>query len=219
MRNEEQNNKPVTGYPYPTPAAQSSNSGYPYTAPPPANYYTSNPYAPSLHNPTRRAFPARIDNIRLNLHNLWCIKFNTMASSPPPYTGISNKFRYRFAIQCLDIFLTRTLNETKFGAKFASSDAYVGDFFSKKMDRERKSGTVNFNVRLKGLVKFRSSTWRTRVHLLSVLCEGVSIGFTSNSGLGTLAGGPKKCDVKLYLGRNGLDVLVIMPDYICWKMV
>ncbi|KAM1227596.1 hypothetical protein ACFX2I_006836 [Malus domestica] len=62
-----------------------------------------------------------------------------------------------------------------------------------EVDRER--GTVSFNVKVLARVQFRNGGWRLRRRLLRVLCRGVAVSVSSNSGSGKLAGGSRGCQV------------------------
>ncbi|PIA54376.1 hypothetical protein AQUCO_00900724v1 [Aquilegia coerulea] len=95
-------------------------------------------------------------------------------------------------------FVQNTKNETRFKAKFVAPGTYVDSDLISQMTSERNRGTVNFNLRLIGWIKFKTGSWRTRMRLMRVFCDNIPIMFSANSGgVGTLSGGPKKCDVDL----------------------
>ncbi|CAN6720460.1 unnamed protein product [Malus baccata var. baccata] len=62
-----------------------------------------------------------------------------------------------------------------------------------EVDRGRK--TVSFNVKVLARVQFQNGWWRLRQRLLRVLCCGVAVSVSSNSGSGKLASGSRDCQV------------------------
>ncbi|ERN16142.1 NDR1/HIN1-like protein 10 [Amborella trichopoda] len=78
-------------------------------------------------------------------------------------------------------FYQETKNSTVLIARFASDGDFVGDEVGKKMSAQKGNGNVEFNVRLAAWVRFNTGGWRTRRHVLIVLCDHVNIGFNSSS--------------------------------------
>ncbi|KAF5196689.1 Late embryogenesis abundant protein [Thalictrum thalictroides] len=272
-RQENDPNKPVTGYPYPPPsmAAQPNNyptppppehqfhyhqqqqshtgTAYPYTVPPPANYYynnpNNNPYPPQpYYDPQRATLFRRLIIAMIAVFILfgvitfimWLVLrphvpdfqiesasvtgFNT--SVPSQFTANwdvgffvrnpNNKmtilyerldgYVYYHNEQLSEIgiapFVQNTKSETRFRAKFAAPGTYVNGDLINQMTAERNRGRVNFNLKIMGWIRFRSGSWKTRMRMMRVICEDVTIVFSANSGgVGTMSGGPKKCDVDL----------------------
>ncbi|KAL5709195.1 hypothetical protein ACHQM5_019910 [Ranunculus cassubicifolius] len=116
------------------------------------------------------------------------------------YEHIEGYMYYRkdsLAATTIAPFMQGTSNETTVKAKFGASGTYVSDYSMGKLNGERSVGSVNFNLRMLGWVRFRSGTWRTRLHSMRIFCDGVTVGLSSNSNVGTLSGGPKRCTVDL----------------------
>ncbi|KAM1465602.1 hypothetical protein FF1_044123 [Malus domestica] len=62
-----------------------------------------------------------------------------------------------------------------------------------EVDRGRR--TVSFNVKVLARIQFQNGWWRLRQRLLRVLCRGVAVSVSSNSGSGKLASGSRDCQV------------------------
>lgn len=92
-------------------------------------------------------------------------------------------------------FVQGTRNETSIKARFGASGTYVDGELINSINGDRSKGMVRFNVRLGGWVRFSSSGWKTRVRDFRVYCDDITIGFSGNSAVGNLSGGPRKCIV------------------------
>ncbi|KAF6169313.1 hypothetical protein GIB67_013743 [Kingdonia uniflora] len=88
-------------------------------------------------------------------------------------------------------------NATTIRARFSAVGVYVNERSLKRIADDRSKGLVDFNLRMLAWVRFKAGAWRTRRHLMRVYCEGVKVGFSSSSGLGTLTGGANACKVDL----------------------
>ncbi|XP_042475176.1 NDR1/HIN1-like protein 10 [Macadamia integrifolia] len=113
------------------------------------------------------------------------------------FRGVIFYDRMQLAETSLPPFEQGKRNQTTVRAKFAASSTYVDDNLAKSLATDRSQGAVSFNVRLVTWVKFKTGWWRTRMHWMSVHCSDVRISFKSNSGVGSLTGGPRGCDVYL----------------------
>ncbi|KAG2670673.1 hypothetical protein I3843_14G096000 [Carya illinoinensis] len=89
-------------------------------------------------------------------------------------------------------------NQTVIDASFSATATYVHRWVVNDISGDRAGGSVSFSVIVDARVQFRAGGWRARNRLLRVLCEGLSVGISSNSsGSGTLVGGAKDCRVGL----------------------
>ncbi|KGN48048.1 uncharacterized protein At1g08160 [Cucumis sativus] len=82
-------------------------------------------------------------------------------------------------------------------ASFSALSAYVEASSLNKINDDRRRGTIKFNVGISARVGFRAGWWRTRRRLLRVLCEDLSVSFSSSnsSGSGKLIGESRACRV------------------------
>ncbi|KAJ4979476.1 hypothetical protein NE237_010256 [Protea cynaroides] len=87
------------------------------------------------------------------------------------------------------------MNQTTVRARFAAASTYMGTYDAQNIAADRSRGAVNFNVRLTTWARFKTGVWMTRRHVMSVYCSNVRLSFSSNSGVGSLAGGSRQCDV------------------------
>lgn len=89
-------------------------------------------------------------------------------------------------------------NQTSFTARLAASSSYVEDSDARALSADRARGSIEFRVKLYSWVRFRTGAWRTRSHLMRVLCRHVPIGFSSPQVAGgSLSGAPRECDVDM----------------------
>ncbi|CAL0322352.1 unnamed protein product [Lupinus luteus] len=77
-----------------------------------------------------------------------------------------------------------------FNVTFSAVNVKVGKYILYGMNKEREHGSVGFNVKIDGHMKFKYSKQRVRV-----LCDNIVVRISSNSLSGKLDGGVKKCDV------------------------
>ncbi|GAB4859832.1 hypothetical protein Ancab_011312 [Ancistrocladus abbreviatus] len=93
-----------------------------------------------------------------------------------------------------------TKTTTNLTAKLVASSAFVDRWVVSGISGDKKSGSVSFNVRVLGLVRFKAGGWRVRTRWLRVFCGNLPVGFSSSSSIGangTLTGGPSRCAVGL----------------------
>lgn len=88
-----------------------------------------------------------------------------------------------------------TKNITTMDAKLVASSAYIESELVNRIKGDRSTGMVNFDVQVLALVRFKAGGWRARRRILRVFCDNLSVSFSSNSTMGTLSGGPKRCSV------------------------
>ncbi|KAF1886431.1 hypothetical protein Lal_00045663 [Lupinus albus] len=77
-----------------------------------------------------------------------------------------------------------------FNVAFFAVNVKVQQYILDGMNKEREHGSVGFNVKIDGYIKFKYSKQRVRV-----LCDNIVVRISSQSLSGKFDGGVKKCDV------------------------
>ncbi|KNA24721.1 hypothetical protein SOVF_012600 [Spinacia oleracea] len=114
------------------------------------------------------------------------------------YDEIEARLYYRSSLLTrnqLAPFDQDTKNITTMDAKLVASSAYIESELVNRIKGDRSTGMVNFDVQVLALVRFKAGGWRARRRILRVFCDNLSVSFSSNSTMGTLSGGPKRCSV------------------------
>lgn len=93
-------------------------------------------------------------------------------------------------------FVLGTRDETALRATFAAVDRYVDGWVVEGISWEKTvRGSVSFNVRMAGWVRFKAGAWRGRRRFLRVYCGELPVGVSGKGG--KLVGGPRRCVVGL----------------------
>ncbi|GMH11138.1 hypothetical protein Nepgr_012979 [Nepenthes gracilis] len=92
-----------------------------------------------------------------------------------------------------------TKSQTNVSTELVAASAYVDGKVVSAINSDRSHGSVNFNVKLLAIVRFKAGAWRARKRWLKVYCDNLTVGVSSNDAKGTLTGGSRKCDVGLFV--------------------
>lgn len=93
-------------------------------------------------------------------------------------------------------FVLGTREETAVKATFAAVSRYVDGWVVKGINLEKTvRGSVNFNVRMAGWVRFKAGAWRGRRRFMRVYCGELPVKVSGKGG--TLVDGPRRCVVGL----------------------
>ncbi|KAJ3671387.1 hypothetical protein LUZ60_007466 [Juncus effusus] len=119
------------------------------------------------------------------------------------YSTLSTDVSYQdetLAQTTLSPFFQAKQNTTEINVRFVAVQEYISADVAKGIGSEKGkgNGSVHFQIRVYSWVVFNSGIWRTRRHMLRVLCDDVAIGFNKSSGnLGGLLNGVKQCTVSM----------------------
>ncbi|KAK2653624.1 hypothetical protein Ddye_013480 [Dipteronia dyeriana] len=91
-------------------------------------------------------------------------------------------------------------------ANFVVSSEDMDSSVANSIVQDWKSGVVGFNVVVRGTVKIDPWTDVEENYLISVSCEEIKVGFSSNVTTGSMSGGSRKCHVVLLNPFHEVDM-------------
>ncbi|KMT04935.1 hypothetical protein BVRB_7g171010 [Beta vulgaris subsp. vulgaris] len=142
-----------------------------------------------------------VSNSPSQISGSWSLQFSV--SNPNHklhvyYDEIDARLFYRNSLitqNQLPPFDQGTKNITSMDAHLVASSAYIDSNLGSRINGDRSRGSVNFDVQVIALVRFKAGGWRARRRFLRVFCDDLSVGFASNSSRGSLSNGPRRCAV------------------------